>query len=183
MVGRPRDGADWPVTILRFSRRSEMAMAAYQRALSRQTLKSWSHQRIPGMLQKRCFDPSPGIAFFHGSRTTPKHRKARAGRVQKRPEPPFTSRQMIRMAYSKGGKYRRQKSAENVNFFLTKIFSFSACTHKIRETTARKHVSPLFRGRLTRCDRFRSPKVEPRVRKSAKSHHHAHEGSHPRLAL
>ena len=69
------------------------------------------------MLQNRCFDPSPGIAFFRGTRTTPKHRKAKAGRVQKRPEQPFRSRQMIRMAYRKGGKYRRQKSAENVNLF------------------------------------------------------------------
>ena len=94
------------------------------------------------MLQKRCFDPSPGIAFFRGTRTTPKHRKARAGRVQKRPEPPFTSRQMIRMAYRKGGKYRRQKSAENVNL-LTKILSFPACTHESRKSNARKHVSPL----------------------------------------
>ena len=69
------------------------------------------------MLQKRCFDPSQVFAFFHGPRATPKHRKARAARVQKRPEPPFASRHMIRMAYGKGGKYRRQKSAKNVIFF------------------------------------------------------------------
>ena len=33
-------------------------------ALSRQKVKSWSHQRIPGTLQKRCFDPSQGMHFL-----------------------------------------------------------------------------------------------------------------------
>ena len=114
------------------SRRCGMRRTSGVRALSRQTVKSWSHERIPGMLQKRCFDPSPGFALFHGPRATPKHRKARAGRVQKRPEPPFASKQMIRMAHRKGGKYRRSKIAQNVNFFYENSFISSMCARKPR---------------------------------------------------